>query len=131
MPKKKERRYAASGAKFVVEYACDASGRYPAEDFLKEVGEDQARKSEHAGLLYLFKLYADQGRITNPEQFKKLEGTDPTLVEFKKFQCRVFGFFNGSGVLVLTHGFIKKKDKVDKSEIERGQRIRRGHLSQS
>lgn len=123
----KERRYAASGAKSVVEYACDASGRYPAQDWLNELEENQAK--HHAGLLYLFKMYADRGQINNTEHFKKLEGTDPTLVEFKKFQCRILGFFNGKGVLVITHGFFKKQDKMDQSQIERAYRIRSEHLS--
>jgi hypothetical protein len=127
--RKKELRHAARGAKFTVVYACDAAGRYPAEEFLQELANDPARKSEHAGVLHLLQLFADAGKISNPEHFKKLEGTDPTLVEFKKFQTRVIGFFNGAGQLVLTHGFIKKKDKVDKAEFQRAYRIRIEHLA--
>lgn len=129
MPKR-ESRVAARGARFTLEYACDASGRYPAEEFVQGLENDAKRRRDLAGLLHLFQVYADQGKISNREHFKKLQDVDPTLLEFKKHQVRVLGFFNGAGILVLTSGFIKKSDKIDQAEIDRAHRIRREHLQE-
>jgi hypothetical protein len=120
-------REAAKGPRFALHYACDAQGRYPAEEFLASLLPHQAR--DHAGMLALFQRFADHGPIHNPEQFKPLAKTDPPLVEFKKGQARVFAFYNGAGVLVLLDGVIKKKDKLDPIDIARAQRIRAEHIN--
>ncbi len=120
---------AASGPRFDVQYAIDAQGRQPAETFLAELQVD--RRAEYIGLLALFQRYADFGVLHNREQFKQLAGTDPTLVEFKKGQARVLGFYNGPGVLVLTHGLIKKRDRLDPADIDRAHRIRAEHIARA
>lgn len=120
-------RSVAKGAKFDLQFARDAHGRYPAEQFLADLEPDRA--AERAGLFALFQRFAEHGVIRNPEQFKPLKDTDPALVEFKKGQARVFAFYNGAGVVVLTHGTIKKKDRLDPAEIDRAHRIRTEHLS--
>ena len=120
-------RSVAKGARFDLHFARDAQGRYPAEQFLADLLPDRA--AERAGLFALFQRFAEHGPIRNAEQFKPLAGTDPPLVEFKKGQARVFAFYNGAGVAVLTHGAIKKKDRLDPAEIDRAHRIRTEHLS--
>jgi len=126
-------RIAARGRRFIVAYARDKAGAFPAEDFIRELESDKNRRTEHAGLLRLFQLYADEGRIVNREHFRQLNDVDPVVVEFKKFQCRVLGFFRGrlgeQGLLFLTHGFIKKQDKTPPAEIDRAHRIREEHLA--
>jgi hypothetical protein len=77
-----------------------------------------------------FQHMADEGRITNPEHFKKLEGTDG-LFEFKRFQIRMPCFFDGRGALVLTHGLTKKKDRYRAEEIDRARRIRDGDAARA
>lgn len=121
-------RVAYRGPRFVLEYARDASGKYPAEEFLATTALDPNREAEVASIRHLFRVYGETGGIINKEKFKKLEGTNPALVEFKAFQVRVIGFYNGAGVLVLTHGCIKKKDRLPPEEIERAHRIRGEHL---
>jgi len=56
---------------------------------------------------------------------EKLGVLDPGLYEFKSFQIRMpFAYAKGERRLVLvTHGFYKKRNKAPKEEIERAWRI--------
>lgn len=115
----------AKGPAKTVAYAIDSNGNMPAKEFLEqERGRGAPSKVELAGLRHLFKLMADQGRITNDEQFKKERGS---IFGFKKYQARVAAFQEGD-VWYLTHGFKKKKDKWPESELDRAERIRAEHL---
>ncbi|MCL6620697.1 MAG: type II toxin-antitoxin system RelE/ParE family toxin [Syntrophobacterales bacterium] len=44
--------------------------------------------------------------------------------EFKHFQLRMPGYFRPGGVFVLTHGFVKKQDRIPPQELERARAIR-------
>ena len=56
----------------------------------------------------IIKRMADEGKVANREQFKKIEGED--FFEFKNFQIRMPCYFHAAGRLIITHGFIKKED---------------------
>lgn len=79
----------------------------------------------------LFKIAGDQGRFSNTEKFGDLgrrvarDGSAVRLFEFKSFQLRMpFAYAKSeSGVILITHGFRKKKDRTPKEEIERALRI--------
>ena len=70
----------------------------------------------------VIKRLADEGKVANREQFKRIEGTD--FYEFKNFQIRMPCYFHAGGRLILTHGFMKKKDWISPEEIDRMKRIR-------
>ena len=80
-------------------------------------------------MLFLFKLFAAKGKIRNKESFKVLKGTKPKLLEFKKFQERVLGFFFGEGLVCLTNGFSKKSNKTPPEQIVRAHKIREEHIA--
>ncbi len=71
----------------------------------------------------------DKARLLNdPELFKKLEADIWEFrAEVKKMQHRLLAFWdkrNKTKTLVIcSHGFIKKGDKVPKAEIEKAKRI--------
>ncbi len=100
-----------------VELAVTANGRCPAKKFLNELSNDDKGK-----ILRVIKRLADEGEVSNREQFKKIEGED--FFEFKNFQIRMPCYFQGVGRLILTHGFIKKELRIRPEEIERMKRIR-------
>lgn len=53
------------------------------------------------------------------------------LFEFKDIasKSRIFGFFDGRGIVLLTHGFGgKKEDKTPEKEILRGLRLRESYF---
>jgi len=110
------RRVAYKGSKFTIAFAQTGSG-CPAGEFF-----DALEDSDKAKLMALFRLLGDQGGISNPEKVGRLgEG----LYEFKSFQIRMpFAYARHERRLVIiSHGFIKKRDKAPKEEIERAKRI--------
>jgi phage-related protein len=94
-------------------YAIEDGGRCEILDFLSSL--EASNRVEFSKLIALFDMTADMGRITNPHKFKLL---DDGIYEFKTHGgVRVLCFFDGRCIVVLTHGFMKKK-KID-SEIKR------------
>lgn len=114
MPK---REVLYQGKFHTVELAVTANGRCPAKEFLNGLSKDYRGK-----ILRVIKRLADEGKVTNREQFKKIEGED--FFEFKNFQIRMPCYFHRAGRLILTHGFIKKEALTKPKEVERMKRIR-------
>jgi mRNA-degrading endonuclease RelE of RelBE toxin-antitoxin system len=115
----RKRLLAYVGSSFTVAFAACSDGTSPAEEFL-----DRLDEQDQAKMLRLFKQLGDQGRISSPEKFKKIEGTDG-LFEFKSHQVRMPCYFLPGRLLVITHGFLKKGDKLPPAEIRKAERIRR------
>ena len=67
-------------------------------------------------------VWHEEGKISNQEQFKKIEGED--FFEFKHFQIRMPCYFQATGRLIITHGFMKKEAGIRPEEIARMNRIR-------
>ena len=119
------RRIAYQGAKFVIAFAREENGHCPGCEFF-----DGLSILDKAKLMALFRIAGDQGEFFNPEKFGDLGGG---LFEFKSFQIRMpFAYAkNQRGVIVITHGFVKKKDKTPKDEIQRAWRIFREDQAQT
>jgi hypothetical protein len=114
MPK---REVLYQGKFYTVELAVIANGRCPAKEFLNGLSKDDRGK-----ILRVIKRLADEGKVTNREQFKKIEGED--FFEFKNFQTRMPCYFHADGRVIITHGFPKKEESIKPEEIERMKRIR-------
>lgn len=111
------RRVAYQGRRFTVVFAREKSGSCPGGDFF-----DGLDAQEKAKLMALFLIAADHGKFHNPEKFGDLGGG---LYEFKSFQIRMpFAYAKlERGMILVTHGFVKKKDRTPKEEIARAWRI--------
>jgi phage-related protein len=96
--------------KLRVEFAEDANGRRPAEEFIQSLPDRYRKQIERT----LSKLEAT-GRVVSNETFKHL--TDSPMWEVKAFQARVLGDFRPGGRFVVAHGTMKKQDKLPKTEI--------------
>ena len=61
---------------------------------------------------------------------KKLKGPDlyELRVRFSSNICRLFYFFEGNEVYVVTSGYTKKTDRTDQREIERALRLKSEYL---
>jgi phage-related protein len=112
-----ERKVAYQGAVFAIAFAREKNGDCPACEFF-----DGLSLLDKAKLMALFQIAGDYGKFHNPEKFGDL---GDGLYEFKSFQIRMpFTYAkNERGVILITHGFIKKKDKTPKEEITRAWRI--------
>ena len=100
-----------SGTMFSIRAVIE-NGQCLVRDFIDSLDE-KAQKSIFA----LLKRSGDHGPPSNKEKFRKL--TDEELFEFKDYQTRILCHFDKGGIIILTHGFLKKKDKPPKSEIRR------------
>jgi phage-related protein len=111
------RRVAYQGAVFAIAFARETSGACPACEFF-----DGLSLLDKAKLMALFQIAGDHGKFHNPEKFGDL---GDGLYEFKSFQIRMpFAYAkNERGLILITHGYIKKKDKTPKQEIARAWRI--------
>ncbi len=114
-----ERRLAYSGRTFKIAFARDHSGVSLAEKFYDGLPPD-----EKAQMLRLFQILGDEtiGVPRNPKKFGVL---DHELYEFKSFQIRMpFAYAKGDrGLVLISHGFRKKKDKTPPSEIAKAKKI--------
>ncbi|MCC6344969.1 MAG: type II toxin-antitoxin system RelE/ParE family toxin [Bryobacterales bacterium] len=111
------RRIVYQGAKFAIAFAREKSGGCPAGEFF-----DGLAVLDKAKLMALFQIAGDHGKFCNPEKFGDL---GDGLYEFKSFQVRMpFAYAKSErGLILITHGYIKKKDKTSKERIERAWRI--------
>jgi phage-related protein len=111
------RRIAYKGTAFMIAFARERNDSCPGCEFFDQLG-----LSDQAKLMALFKIAGDHGKFHNPEKFGDLGGG---LYEFKSFQIRMpFAYARSErGLILITHGFIKKKDKASKEEIARAWRI--------
>ena len=100
-----------------VELAITTNDRCPAKKFLNSLSKEDREK-----FLRVIKRLSDEGKVTNREQFKKIEGED--FFEFKNFQIRMPCYFHAAGRLIITHGFVKKEAWIRPEEIDRMKRIR-------
>lgn len=111
------RRVAYRGTVFAIAFAREISGACPGCKFF-----DDLTQLDKAKLMALFQIAGDHGKFYNPEKFGDLGGG---LYEFKSSQIRMpFAYAkNERGLILITHGFFKKKDKTRKEEIARAWRI--------
>lgn len=112
-----ERRLVYNGQKFRIAFARNREGAYPAEEFF-----DQLPKGEQAKLDSLFRILGDLGKHNNDQKFGDL---GDGLYEFKSFQTRMpFAYAeNERGLILITHGFRKKRQRTPPAEIERAKKI--------
>jgi hypothetical protein len=108
---------AYEGYRCRIVYAVCLDQTRPGEQFYDELSD-----SDKAKLNKLFEHLGDHGKISNKEKFKKIEATD--FFEFKSFQIRMPCFFREGALVIITHGFRKKGDRISPAEIKRAERIK-------
>jgi phage-related protein len=85
------------------------NGTSPVEEFLDSLTGKQAQK-----VLWVLQLIEELNEIPR-QYFKKVvdsEGIWEVRIQFGNDIFRLFGFFNGSTLLILTNGFAKKTQKT-------------------
>ncbi len=96
-------------------YAITNDGRCPVQEFI-----DGLESADQKKVIALLQRAANYGLSNNTEKFKKLKDN---IWEFKSFQVRILCTLEGRKVIILTHGFIKKRDKAPSSEIVRAKEL--------
>jgi putative SOS response-associated peptidase YedK len=100
------------------------NGKCPLQDFLEGLTGSDRNK-----VFQLFLMFCQLGEIRNKEKFRK---EDDPIWCFKSYQVRIPCFFQPTAskrCLVLTHGFLKKQDKMPKAQIDRAIRYYQQYIS--
>ena len=100
-------------------------GKCPIKDFLDSLPGKVAQKTTWTLSLL------EEFDIVPSLYFKKLTGTEDIWecrIQVASDAYRIFCFFDGKSVVVLTHGFVKKTQKTPHREIERAEAFRRDYL---
>ena len=103
-----------SGRNFDI-HAITVQGRCFVREFI-----DGLESADQKKVMALLQRAAEHGPPNNIEKFKKVEDN---IWEFKSFQVRILCSLEGRKVIILTHGFIKKKDKAPPNEIARAKEL--------
>ena len=102
-----------------------ADGRCPVQEFLDSLSGRVAQK-----IAWVLSLVEDLDVVPST-YFKKLVSTKEMWecrIQLGSNAYRIFCFFDGNSVVVLTHGLIKKTQKTPQREIERTEAYRRDYL---
>lgn len=101
-------------------------GKCPAQEFLDSLPGKAAQK-----VTWVLGLLEDLDTVPS-SYFKKLVGSEgiwECRIQLASNAYRLFCFFEGNSVVVLTHGLIKKTQKTPRQEIERAEAYRKDYLS--
>jgi phage-related protein len=102
-----------------------ADGKCPVQEFLDSLPAKAAQK-----VTWVLTLIEDLDVVPST-YFKKLVSTEEIWecrIQLGSNAYRIFCFFDGNSVVVLTHGLIKKTQKTPHREIERAEACRRDYL---
>ena len=111
-----------SGERFSVYFHAETAGSSEVYDYYKD-RDDLTR----ASLLYLVKRIADVGHIYDETKFR-IEDKQNKIYCFKPRKERFFcSFFTGQRI-IITSGYTKKKQKLDKHELDKAVKIRAEYL---
>jgi len=105
----------------------EIDGKNEMQNFLKTLNKDDSAKI----FAYIFKLIEllDAGFIPKPTLSKHLnQGIFELKVSLSNRISRSFYFFESDGMIIFTHGCIKKTQKLPKSEIEKAIRIKKLYI---
>ena len=98
-----------------------ADGKCPVQEFLDSLPGKAAQK-----VAWVLSLIEDLDVVPSA-YFKKLVSTEEIWecrIQLGSNAYRIFCFFDGHSVVVLTHGLIKKTQKTPQREIERAEAYR-------
>ena len=111
-----------SGEHYSVYFHAETNDSSEVRDYYKDC-DDITR----ASLLYLVKRIADVGHIYDETKFR-IEDKPHQIYCFKPKKERFFCFFFTGRKIIITSGYTKKKQKLDRSELARAIHIREQYL---
>jgi phage-related protein len=104
-------RVAYEGSEFTIEWYYDEKGHSQALEYYTRQPQEKQRK-----LINLFRLLGDFGKIHDKTKFRNEEDG---IYAFKPQPDRYLCFFFKGKKIVVTNAFLKKTDKLPKTEKER------------
>jgi phage-related protein len=105
-----------------VDFYKTSSGACPVEEFLDSLSPGVAKK-----VTWVLTLIEDLPRV--PKKWLKYltdsAGIYEIRVQLGSDIYRILCFFHQNGVVVLTHGFVKKSNKTPKKEIKKAEALKK------
>lgn len=89
----------------------------PLIDFLANLGKQY--EGSVSGLFDFFERFSNSGRDTFNDDLCHYVDKDEKIWEFVKGDIRVLWFYGDSRLIICTHAFLKKGQKVPKKEVKR------------
>ena len=102
---------AYQGDEYQIEFYFDEKGKSQAREYLTNMEASDAKKFAH-----LLQMMGDVGQIKNEQKFRN-EGDK--IYAFKPQPHRFLCFFVSGKKIIITNAFIKKQQKLPKSEKDR------------
>lgn len=99
-------------------------GKCPVQDFFDSLPNKAFQK-----ITWVLQLIIDLEKIPST-YFKKLQNTDDIWecrIKFSSNIYRILCFFDKGSLVILTHGFTKKSQKIPKREITRAEEIKKDY----
>ncbi len=109
-----------------VDFYKTAGGKCPVKDFFDSLPGKVVEK-----ITWTLKLVEDLEQVPST-YFTKLADSEEIWeckVACESNSYRLFCFFAGNSLIVLTHGFVKKTRKAPRAEIKKAERYRRDFLT--
>ena len=120
IPKKEEYIF-YQGERFQIEFYFTETGKIPAKEYLEDASLDVKVK-----LAALVKYIGEHGKIFDITKFRLVDAKEK-IFEFKPLQYRFFNFFYKGGRIIITNGYMKKSQKVDRKELQKAGNIKKDY----
>ncbi|MGA1825456.1 MAG: type II toxin-antitoxin system RelE/ParE family toxin [bacterium] len=95
----------------------------PAKEFLESIPSDKVIVK----LAAFVKLIAEEGTLYDEQKFRIVDRKEK-IYEFKPARYRFFNFFYTGRKIIITNGYVKKSQKVDKRELKRAIRLKKYYI---
>ena len=106
-----------------MEFYFNEKGEMPAKELIESVSS----KKVIVKLTVFVKLIADGGVLYDQQKFRIVDQKEK-LYEFKPDRYRFFNFFYTGRKIIVTNGYLKKSQKVDKKALKRAIRLRKDYI---
>ncbi len=113
------------GTKFQVEFYLNAKGKMPSKEQVEKLPSLIKVK-----LAALVRLIAEEGQIYDEHKFRIISRKE-RIYEFKPMQYRFFNFFFDSRKIIITNGYRKRSQKVDRKELNRAIKMKRDYINRA
>jgi phage-related protein len=109
----------------IINFYKSESGNSPVEEFLDSLSAKQAQK-----IVWVLKLIQEL-EIVPRQYFKKLISTNDlwqVRVQIANGTVRIICFFDGNNVIILSHAFLKKTQKLPSKDIKIAEQRKRDYF---